>query len=69
MINECEMTIIETPEFKIVWECSHCEGLFADTDKFVKNKKCPNCNSKITVWNDFENEDSSKLSIPPPLQN
>ena len=59
MENTCEMTIIETPDFEYEWECSNCEGIFKDTYKFNKNKNCPNCNSEITVWNDFEDEDEN----------
>jgi len=50
MDNECDMVIIESPDFKYTWECSVCKTEFKATAKFEKSKKCPNCAAAIARW-------------------
>ena len=46
-----KMTMIESADAKITWECSACKAIIKDKRDFEKKvKQCPKCGAEITVF-------------------
>lgn len=54
--EKCEMALIEGSDMELYWECSHCQMLFKDTNRFERNTECPNCGKKIVEWIEYDYE-------------
>lgn len=54
--NTCNMVIIETANFDLLWQCSECKTEYKATKKFEKSKSCPTCEKEIANWVEMEDE-------------